>query len=79
MACEPCIRMLAVYVYTCCTVSPGRFSRVTKYAKISKYETFFYLRQLFVLFKKFLIANDTRYNLCVLNILQVKGSRKSNN
>lgn len=56
-------------VWTCIvTVYPWFFSCVKKITKIGKCATFFFASVIFCDWKKFLMANNTRYYFCILNV-----------
>lgn len=51
----------------------------SKFAKIGKIVIFFICGDHFLRFKEFLLANNTGYDFCLLNILRFKSDREKGN
>lgn len=53
-------------------VNPGFFSRVTKFTTMEKMCNFYICVTSFLRIKNVLLANNTGYDFCVLNVLRCK-------
>lgn len=63
-------------LYILCTIYPGFFPHITKFAKMGKYLNSLFASGFFLRFLKFLKANNTGKTFCVLKNLRCKSDHK---